>query len=907
MIRGLLGARETRVILRSIAWRPLRQRSAWYSPLSQFGRKRDPARPTSGTNAAIQIEEPETRHAGPSQRPTALIQDLKHYLKTDIPDTLQNKILRDKLLQLVATVPDFGVDSAIIPLINKVFLRLRALGGTKTKSPVKDLQLPMDEMLKLFERSVLAITAPRAGAGVYVPEYVALLAKFFLQTTQAVPPNIFVYVVELGRWALADASISGPLRLLLNNSRIKLSAGFTAALLKFLAFRGELGVQQYSDIFNCVVASGRYHEMIGEEFFASFIGHVERLYQEPPKVHEYIDLGRSVDFIQSITNDMIKAVNKLAQNTSTSTILKLARFSHELETVNLVGDPFSMLLLVKLIESRSEEQLVYDEVRRVIFLQPLDDEALAETLLLMSWSDARLHGLARMLSEFISADDVKFSLPLRIQARVAQVVHDGAGSEGIVCNRVCASISELLKDDHPDLQLLHTQVLQVALTSEDIPARGYFTQSLLQFFTSLGMSEPSVYAFKYQLDRAVDRADHVQAVNVFEDSLELFVQWPSSTDPTVSFSLNRLIVLVCDKMDNIEDVFPIFTKVKQQMVNCQCSIDTINAMTPKMLQGEFVGDTIELLNRELPLIKKEDALKLPLANPKYLQLFQTLHGFVLTYQKESTFETNWVLYGEVHRFFNVPYELYLPAMRFFGDRDRLNASLIIFRQMLRLSELHGDHQHLPPLREHYMYLFQTFGNKLYEEGVEEVHERLKMDLAMPKQDAELQNCLLNAYLNLQNVLRAKDVFLAMLANPKLEGGVNEESIQIMIKTYTYSDIAYVKKFWNNLSKYGIIPNYSIFKQYLIAHVYYGLTSEAIELTRTEMKDYELQVLSDVLLSMFNFTLDLDKQKVIAQWAENEHPHEWSQVLESGLLKPAAKYRPDTSILVEGKKVDVITN
>ncbi len=103
--------------------------------VSQFGRKRDPARPTSGTNAAIQIRR--AKRATGDRPEAGTYPGRKNTSKLIYRIRFKNKILRDKLLQLVATVPDFGVDSAIIPPINEVFLRLRALGGTKTKSPVR--------------------------------------------------------------------------------------------------------------------------------------------------------------------------------------------------------------------------------------------------------------------------------------------------------------------------------------------------------------------------------------------------------------------------------------------------------------------------------------------------------------------------------------------------------------------------------------------------------------------------------------------------------------------------------------------------------------------------------------------------------------------------------------------------
>ena len=45
----------------------------------------------------------------------------------------------------------------------------------------------------------------------------------------------------------------------------------------------------------------------------------------------------------------------------------------------------------------------------------------------------------------------------------------------------------------------------------------------------------------------------------------------------------------------------------------------------------------------------------------------------------------------------------------------------------------------------------------------------------------------------------------MSLEPKDAGGVDETSATIMIKAYTYNDLIYVQKFWDNLSMFGLVP------------------------------------------------------------------------------------------------------
>merc|ERR1712080_152911 len=116
-------------------------------------------------------------------------------------------------------------------------------------------------------------------------------------------------------------------------------------------------------------------------------------------------------------------------------------------------------------------------------------------------------------------------------------------------------------------------------------------------------------------------------------------------------------------------------------------------------------------------------------------------------------------------------------------------------------QLHGDHSFQPPSPEIYMYLLNEFGDKLYEEGVIQLHDWLKTDTNIPRVGLELTNVIMNAYCNLQDVAKVRDLFIAASINDK----VDETSAVIMIKAYTYNDLHYVEKFWDNLSKFGLVP------------------------------------------------------------------------------------------------------
>ena len=119
----------------------------------------------------------------------------------------------------------------------------------------------------------------------------------------------------------------------------------------------------------------------------------------------------------------------------------------------------------------------------------------------------------------------------------------------------------------------------------------------------------------------------------------------------------------------------------------------------------------------------------------------------------------------------------------------------------------------------------------------------------------------------------------------------------MLKTFTYSDMMYVQKFWNDLSLYGVLPNYAIFKQYIIAHVYHGLVDEAFEVLK-EMEDYDIEFSSDLLLAMHNYCLEVPAQEKVKSWAQKNFPDKLESLAEKGLLKPATNYVPNENLIAE---------
>ncbi|EGV60755.1 hypothetical protein CANTEDRAFT_116822 [Yamadazyma tenuis ATCC 10573] len=626
-----------------------------------------------------------------------------------------------------------------------------------------------------------------------------------------------------------------------------------------------------------------------DEFFQSYMNYVEKMFEKDhPQVHEYKQLERNIFRIQQFTSDLTRQLD--FEKRTRSTILRFLGFTNELISVNynenLISSRRTILDYLQSIGSK---------LTGTFLRQAPGDESLFDHTLDALLSEG-YQELPVVLLNSVLENQMFYSTERIVQAKAYLLPNQDE-------HQLFESVEDILQQDSSgvDASKVYLKLIHIFVTSGRVSPNGVFVTELTTKFNNEGIETP-LEAYKICIDAAIKNNDMATSSTIFEQSINSYVQWWDGTGPKVLRTLNDLIILACKNMNDIEDLFLFFSKIKQQMTDRPINIYAITELSRRMLQVEYVGDCIEMLKRELPSIKKDDNIKIEVSQPyaaAYRQLFDLLHEFAISYTNEETFETNWVLYGELHKFFHVPYESYFPAIKFFSERGRLNASLIIFRQIRNLYETHGNHNNLPPSKEMYVYLFEEFGDKLYQEGVEEIHEYLKTDVSLPRQDLELQNSLLQAYSNLQEVGKTRDLFLAMNPMKKIEGKstINEETVQIMLKTFTYSNLNHVKLFWNNLSRFGILPNDAIFRQYLIAYVYHGFPEEATSLTE-EMDDYGLEVTEDTVVSLYNFCLSSEDQDKIEEWAHAHYKELWQSAVDKKLLTRSNNYLPESSLLLE---------
>lgn len=815
------------------------------------------------------------------------INDLKHYLKTtEIPQNLRDGILHSKLASLMENLTPTSFDDETISVVNNVLLQLRK----ERKCAITDIMTAAQNE-HLFQMTADFLHRSQSSK---IPEFMFRMIREFVTSKQAVTSLVVVKIIELGE-RLDFSSFLLVLSYVLKNRGTNLNEDFTRVLFNYLENNKMLNLSSFEDFTAVASSQESTLSLINGDLAASFINYVEFLFADSiPEVHEYKDLNKSLYRLQASANDII---SKCLCNVDLTIKLKLLKLKSDLNSV--LSNESDVQLCEQILKSVNNHEDNLEDLGPVLQTLAEADESIANTLLLeVAKLNDNFENLKNLVFDHITNSDA-YSTKLRWKASFSRIAFEHAESKSDLLAQVENLYRSFSYEDLNSSDAL-TDALQMYLSSNDSAPDDEFVALLCDVFESNYDCERSILSFKYMIDKAIYLEDSVLAYNLFQESLGLTsIHWNLQEDPRITCTLNRLICSVCKQGGPINEIFPKFREIKQQM-SSSVSVEALTCLADKMLNEECVGDTIEMLKRELPKIEKLSTQKLPVSPScyqPYKRLFDLLHEFVISYEGEKTYETNWVLYGELHKYFHVPFESYLPAMKFFCRVDRLNAALVIFRQIKMLNEVHGSqHVNLPPLREMYMFLLRNFGDRLYEDGVVEIHEYLKVDTDIERQDIELQNSVLNAYSNLQNVGKVRDLFLAISSDSKMSGGINEETIQIMIKTYTYSDMLYVKKFWNSLSQFGVFPNHDIYKQYVIAHTYHGFIEDAVKLIE-EIDDYNLEFSPDMMLAMYNYCLDPDKQRKIAKWAEENHQEMWSDLSNSGLLKSASPYMPEKNLLV----------
>lgn len=824
-------------------------------------------------------------------RASKQIIDIKHYLKsTDVPDKMRRNILANKVGSLVKSTRDLETVPELIPTIDQVILQLSNSDDELVKL------IPGIDLAELFTKTALAVGRMKQPE---YPQYMAILAFYFLKHDVPVSSEVLIHILDMGS-LLRLGDFQATLSFILSYKAASLPATFSTDLLQHLWTLKKLTLDNYSTLAELDLLSDEVC-LISDPVVTHFNNYLEYLYKDVnPDLHEYKDLDRNIYKVLCTANKMIETCLNRA---STETLLQLLRMKSSLNSIVSNAEDEKVIRKILYQLNVQGEAGNFEDLLSVLFLQDLFDETLSETILLESVkNDTEFQEMCFKVASFIHKDDVKFSPSLRLRAQLISFSNDSRTSEfEEIEERILSSTESFFANSEDKSQSL-SDVAQALMSISSIPCDKSYKFLSHKLVEANSVPAIDIYFFKHCIDRAILDDDPELALQIFfESTKNSSTFWSESSDPSINATLNRLISTIMKHSKDITQTFPTFRRIRLHMPGSIVA-GTMNHLAKAMLAENCVGDVVEMLKRELPKIKKDSYHRLPVRAPwayDHRSLFNTLIEYVVSYKGDTTSETNWQLYGELHKYFQIPFDSFFPVIQYFCEVDRLNAALVIFRTIKLLNELHGErNDNLPPLKEMCLYLLQIFGEKLYEEGVLEIHDCLKTDVAFENQDIDLQNCLLNAYANLQDVHKARDLFLAISAHPKESGGVNEETIQTMIKALTYGDLDYVNLLWNNLSTFGIFPNEAIFKQYVIAHVYHGRVEKAAELV-SSIDDYNLEVTSDLLLAMHNYCLEPHKQKEMDEWLAENYTEEWQKLCLSTLLRSATKYEPERYLLADG--------
>lgn len=409
------------------------------------------------------------------------------------------------------------------------------------------------------------------------------------------------------------------------------------------------------------------------------------------------------------------------------------------------------------------------------------------------------------------------------------------------------------------------------------------------FKTNFPELERSIEIHTLLLERGIRLNDASYLKKSFTESLNDGIIWDSNPKILCDF----VYVLANEENADVKDVFRWYQRVKVSVKYLDSK--SYNSLMKLFLKNELIGDAIASLTKELPPLEDKDT---KYSADQYPELFNSMYNWILEYNGDP--EVSWTLFGELQKYFHVPYDAYFPLMKKFVSLKRPDASFMIFQKMKKIHRTTGSIP--PPTPEMYCFLFQAFGEDLYEEGVKHLHIIMKLDMQL-NTNINVMNSLLGAYCNLQEYFRTQETFDSIISMPEGKG-LNHETISIMLKSYTYVSLGHAKTFWDNIYEYHILPNEDNFRQYIIAHCYHEQYDKALEIA-SEVEDYDLLVTPEIIKSLYNWTQGQDKKLKVEEWASKNHTLIWNNVkkeLTSGKLATNDQNSNDINQDVEARLI-----
>jgi hypothetical protein len=389
--------------------------------------------------------------------------------------------------------------------------------------------------------------------------------------------------------------------------------------------------------------------------------------------------------------------------------------------------------------------------------------------------------------------------------------------------------------------------------------------------------DKNLETFEILILKYIREGNYQYIKDTFEASLEDGINWEEK--PSVLFLL--LTALTQEPGVDARTVFKFYRKVK---VFCEfLNSDSYSSFMSILLKQDCIDTALDSFQHELPTLEKGSKFSVD----NYPKLYQVVYDWMLNDCQDV--QNAWDIYSTLMKYFELPFDSYLPIMKKFINLDRPDASNMIFQQLKRIHRTTGKLP--PPTPEMYIYLFDNFGTRLYDRGVEELHMMLKVDLDI-NGDINIMNSILNSYTNLREFQKVSDIFDQIVSIPH-NVGLNNDTVSIMLKAYTFLDLQLVAKFWNNLNDFSILPDSSNLNQYVIAHCYHEKYEEAFEIVQNCENHLDIPVTGQILEGLYKWTNSSELREKIDHWALQNHESLWKLVDKNQLVLFDTEKEADT--------------
>ncbi|PRT56471.1 Complex I intermediate-associated protein 84, mitochondrial [Wickerhamiella sorbophila] len=436
----------------------------------------------------------------------------------------------------------------------------------------------------------------------------------------------------------------------------------------------------------------------------------------------------------------------------------------------------------------------------------------------------------------------------------------------------CSGDLQLLKDliekyqassYSPDSDTMHSVVL---VASEHAKRSELDVSSIVGYFNNDMGIESDAATIAVLIKRALRSFEVEKARNLFANNQHADWNMDSSKYLPVLFEL--VIALCKSPFIDREVVFDVYQRVRvfSQQISYPAQVELLKMFFERNNQydiGMFLAEQFG----ETPSLSAHE----------YKEIY---HAFVDKILACTDYKEAWGLYGILNCTIALPYESYYPIQVKFCQLGRPDAAHLMFRHLRNRAKKEGIR---PPGREMYLMLFAEYGRWLYEEGVKELETYFRMDLNNDL-DIELMNTMLLAYANLQESPKVSDLWFETLSFP-LGKGANNYSVTIMLKYLTQVSLEAVDDLWVEFpERFGITPDESNLRQYIVANCYHGYYTRAFEVLKAAPETYGISISESLIESLYNWTLIDTRKALIERWALETHKDKWLALKSQNKLK-----------------------